>query len=64
MIINRYSFKPIYLQLAEKIHTDIASGKYSPESQLPPEEVLSQEFDVSRITIRNTLKKLENEGLI
>ena len=42
MIINRYSFKPIYLQLAEKIHNDIASGKYSPESQLPPEEVLSQ----------------------
>jgi len=64
MILNRYSFKPIYLQLAEKIHTDIASGKYSPESQLPPEEVLCQEFDVSRITIRSTLKKLENEGLI
>lgn len=64
MVLDRYGFKPIYLQLAEKIHGDIASGVHSPDSQLPTEEVLSKEYEVSRITIRNTLKKLEKEGLI
>jgi len=64
MILDRYNFKPIYLQLAENMHADITSGKYSPDSQLPPEEELGRNFDVSRDTIRSTLKKLENEGLI
>ena len=64
MIVNRYSFKPIYLQVAEKIHVDIVSGKHAPGSQLPPEEALRQEYGVSRVTIRSVLKKLENEGLV
>ena len=64
MKLDRYCIKPIYLQLAEKLHADIASGIYSPDSQLPTEKTLSREFDVSVVTIRSTFKKLENEGRI
>jgi GntR family transcriptional regulator len=46
--------------LAERIE----SGVYPGKSQLPPEQVLAAEFNVSRATIRSALGALAERGLV
>lgn len=54
---------PVYMQLAEILGDEIKSlaGGYA---ALPSEGDLSRKFGVSRVTIRNALKHLENRGTI
>ncbi len=42
----------------------INQGIYAPESKLPPESMLSDEFGVSRATIRYAISSLEERNLI
>jgi DNA-binding GntR family transcriptional regulator len=42
----------------------ILAGKFAPGSQLPPEVDLMTEIGVSRTTLREALKRLEEQGLI
>lgn len=42
----------------------VVSGEWRAGEQIPTEEKLSEEFDVSRITVRTTLSKLESLGII
>ncbi|WP_419998999.1 FadR/GntR family transcriptional regulator [Streptomyces boninensis] len=42
----------------------IVSGKVPPRAGLPSEAVLSQTFEVSRITVREAVKLLEAKGLV
>jgi GntR family transcriptional regulator len=42
----------------------IKAGEYPPGSQLPPENVLSEEFKVSRGTIRQAYAALEDRSLV
>lgn len=46
--------------LRESIH----SGRYTSGERLPTEEHLADEYDVSRNTVREAMKGLENEGLV
>lgn len=55
---------PLYVQLARILRTQINSGEYKPEDILPTEEGLSKAFGVSRITVREALRILTDEGLI
>lgn len=55
---------PRYLQLAGALREGILSGKYKRGVQFPTETQLCGEFDVSRYTVREALRRLENEGLI
>lgn len=55
---------PLYLQLARIIRTQIQSGEYRPKDVLPTEENLTKLFKVSRITVREALRILADEGLI
>jgi len=54
--------------LAAQVRDDIAamivSERYEPNRQVPTEGELAQRFDVSRSTIREALKQLEQEHLI
>ncbi len=47
-------------QIAEKI----TSGHFPPDSKLPSEATLSQEFGVSRSAIREAIAKLRQDGLV
>lgn len=58
------SSKPLYIQVKERLKEDIKSKKYSVGSKLPSEKELCEEFEVSRITIRQALELLENQDLI
>jgi GntR family transcriptional regulator len=41
----------------------ISSGQYA-ASRVPPEDELAKSFGVSKITVRNALKMLEDEGIV
>lgn len=55
---------PLYEQVKGQLQQKIQSGEYPALSQLPSENELSELFSVSRITIRQALHKLSQDGLI
>jgi len=55
---------PLYYQLETILRRRILSGEFPLDTPLPSEEALGQEYDVSRITVRQALASLEREGLI
>ncbi len=50
--------------IADKIHHDILDGKLKPGDRLPPHDILCERWGVSRVTLREALKKLDTKGLI
>jgi GntR family transcriptional regulator len=56
--------KPRYQQVAEALRARIAEGRYLPGTQLPTESGICAEFDVSRHTAREALRRLVDAGLI
>jgi GntR family transcriptional regulator len=55
---------PLYLQLAAKLATAIHAGAWSAGEALPSERTLSESVGVSRITARNAIALLVEQGLI
>lgn len=55
---------PLYYQLETILRRRILAGDFSPDTLLPSEEALGQEYNVSRITVRQALASLERDGLI
>ncbi|MBD8071043.1 GntR family transcriptional regulator [Bacillus sp. PS06] len=53
---------PKYLQLKQEILSWIHSGRLKMNGQIPTENELAQQFEVSRHTVRQTLGELEKEG--
>ena len=62
--IDQESSEPLYLQLKNKLIKRIISEVYKPGERLPSERVLSEELKISRMTVREALKGLVNEGYI
>lgn len=54
----------LYSQVMEKIRQKIISGEYPVNSKLPNEFDLSEQFDVSRVTLRKAIKGLADDGLV
>jgi GntR family transcriptional regulator len=55
---------PLYYQLENVIREKITSGTYSGGERLPTEIELIKEYGVSRITVRQALQALTDEGFI
>ncbi|WP_028044512.1 GntR family transcriptional regulator [Candidatus Stoquefichus massiliensis] len=55
---------PLYLQLKNTIKGLIDSGEIQKGEKIPSENELCKKYDVSRITVRNALADLENEGYL
>lgn len=55
---------PLHHQIANYFMSKVRSGELGADERLPPEEVLSRQFGVSRSTIRHALSFLVNEGII
>lgn len=56
--------KPRYLELAEDLRAQIMSGGFPSADHFPTESVLCARYGVSRFTVREALRTLQNEGLI
>jgi GntR family transcriptional regulator len=56
---RRLSFR-----VREELVTRIASGRIRPGSRLPPEPELAEEMGVSRATLREALRSLEEDGFV
>ena len=54
----------LYEQLKNIIAAKIKSGEYQPDQQIPSERELCEQFDVSRITVRQAISLAINEGLL
>ncbi|MGM9924072.1 MAG: GntR family transcriptional regulator [Bacillus sp. (in: firmicutes)] len=54
----------LYLQVIEKIKQDIRDGVYIEKEKLPSEFELSKQLGVSRATLREALRILEEENVI
>ena len=55
---------PLYLQLKDLLKQEIESGILKPNDRLPSENQLCKLYNVSRITVRQALAELVNEGLV
>ena len=55
---------PLYYQLETILRRKILSGDYKPDTPLPSEDMLAEEYQVSRITVRQALASLEQDGLV
>lgn len=63
------SFKPIrsaraFEEIATQIRNELIAGRLKVGSRLPSERALSEQFGVSRNTLREALRSLEHGGLI
>lgn len=55
---------PMYLQLREIIRTKIEDGEYPPGTAIPTEHELAKTYGINRLTVRNGIAALVNEGLL
>lgn len=63
-MIDRSKDVPLYLQLAEEIRGMITNGIIKPGDKLMSESEMTREYNVARLTVREALSVLVNEGLI
>ena len=61
---NLNSDRPIFLQIVERIQTDIISGKYKPGDKLPSVRDLASEASVNPNTMQKAFSELVRTGLV
>lgn len=64
MGLNCNDSTPLYRQLINIICEDIAQGKLKSGDKLPSEKELSDQYKISRITVRNAVSQLADEGIL
>jgi GntR family transcriptional regulator len=62
--IDKQSPIPLYYQIMNQLREKIVGGEYAVNSVLPPERELVETYQVSRMTIRQALSELVNEGIL
>ena len=61
---NLDSDRPIFLQIVERLESDIVSGKYAPGEKLPAVRELAVEAAVNPNTMQKACTELERIGLV
>lgn len=62
--IRHESATPVTVQVAADIEADIDAGQLAPDTRLPSEAELSQQYGVARVTIRRALALLREQGKV
>lgn len=62
--VNRASTVALYEQIADGLARDIRARKLKPFDKLPSENELVANFGVSRVTVRQAIRKLAEAGLV
>lgn len=63
MIINPDP-RPLYMKVVDKLKEEIQLERFQPGQQLPPEPKLAKSLGVSRATLREALRVLEEENVV
>jgi GntR family transcriptional regulator len=63
-VLSRKLPIPLYYQIVEYLRDRITAGELLPGEQLPPERELSKQFGVSRMTARQAIAYLVNDGVL
>ncbi len=61
--IDKLSFTPYYVQLADILAAKIESGELESGDPLPSESYLQQQYGLARGTVRTAIKLLNDRGL-
>jgi GntR family transcriptional regulator len=61
-VLDKRSHLPLHQQLKATIEEHILSGEWLPGTQVPSERELCEQYDISRITVRQALTALVMEG--
>ncbi len=68
VMIKRSSLKRnsevVYSQLVKELEESIRRGELAPGEQIPPENLLAEQFGISRSSVRVGLNLLENRGIV
>jgi GntR family transcriptional regulator len=56
--------RPLYLEVIDVLMKDIQEGKYAPGARLPSEEQLAREMGISRVSLREALRVLAEDGIL
>jgi len=62
--INHGSAVAVSVQVATDIEADIDAGKLVPDTRLPSEAELSQQYGVARVTVRRAIEQLRQRGKV
>jgi len=62
--IRHDSSVPVATQVARVIEADIKAGRCAPDTRLPSEADLSQQYGVARMTVRRAVAQLRDKGLV
>ncbi len=63
-MVIKADHRPLYLQVIDKMKSDIEAGIYEAGDRLPSEFELSKQLGISRATLREALRILEDENII
>ncbi|HEY64554.1 MAG TPA: GntR family transcriptional regulator [Caldilineae bacterium] len=63
-MVERNHPLPLYYQLMQELRSRIEQGEWKPGDLFPSERELCQAYGVSRMTVRQALAELVNEGLL
>lgn len=63
-LLDRDSAIPLYVQLSNILRAKIESNEWQPQQKIPSENELNQIYGVSRMTARQVIAQLANEGLL
>ncbi|TPW74846.1 GntR family transcriptional regulator [Schumannella soli] len=63
-VLDRNSATPLYVQLADVIRDKIKGGEWVPDQKIPSENEFNQLYGISRMTARQVLSRLVDEGLL
>ena len=55
---------PVYIQIHDEIHEAIEAGRWVPGDKIPAERELAEQFGVSRMTLRQAVMMLVDEGIL
>ncbi len=62
--IDRFSREKLYIQLTRILLEEINAGRWQPGERIPTEEELCREYNVSKITVRQSILNLAEEGYL
>ncbi|SMC29611.1 GntR family transcriptional regulator [Andreprevotia lacus DSM 23236] len=64
MPLSRHNVTSLYQQIASTLQAEINAGRFEPSGKLPSEAELVVRFAVSRVTVRQALARLTDDGVV